>query len=194
MRIRMLFFVLILVVAVQCRAQDKIELFGGYSYVRGAIEVRPNGPLVACPPNCSPPSPVTQHANLNGWNVSGTYKMAGLLGLTADFGGHYGTLNGGATHLNTFLFGPQLSFPGRISPFVHGLFGGAHESVGAFSTAVFFPPGPQTAFAFAIGGGIDVKAAPFVSLRLIQLDYLHTRLYGGTQNQPRLSAGVVLHF
>src|ERR1700730_4094449 len=82
---------------------------------------------------------------------------AGLLGLTGDFGGHYGTLNGGATHLNTFLFGPQLSFPGRISPFVHGLFGGAHESVGAFSTAVFFPPGPQTAFAFAIGGGIEGK-------------------------------------
>jgi hypothetical protein len=194
MRIRVLFFVFILLAAVQSRTQDKIELFGGYSYVRGAIEVRPNTPLTVCPPNCSPSSLVTQRANLNGWDLSGTYKMTGSLGLAADFSGHYGTLNGGRTHLNTYLFGPQLSFPGPISPFVHGLFGGAHESVGAFNTAAYFPPGSQTAFAFAIGGGIDVKAAPFVSFRLIQVDYLYTHLYGRMQTQPRISAGVVLHF
>src|ERR1700737_3575950 len=111
MRIRMPFFVLILVVAVQCRAQDKIELFGGYSYVRGVIEVRPNGPLVACPPNCSPPSPVTQHANLNGWNVSGTYKMAGLLGLTADLGGPPGPWKGGPPPLICFFSGRKCLFP-----------------------------------------------------------------------------------
>ncbi len=117
MRIRVLFSVLILVAAVQCRAQEKIGLFGGYSFVRGAIEVRLNNPLIP-----------------------------------------------------------------------------AHESVGPSNTAAFVTPGSQTGVAFAIGGGIDVKTAPLVSFRLIQLDYLYTHLYGRSQSQPRLSAGVVLHF
>jgi hypothetical protein len=193
MRISILFFVLFLA-AVQCRAQDKVELFGSYSYVRGAIEVRPATPAIPCPPNCTPPALVTQHANLNGWNLSGTYKLGGTLGLATDFSGHYGTLNGGSAHLNTFLLGPQLSYPGRVSPFIHALFGGAHESVAAFSTAASSSAGTDTNFASAIGGGIDMKASPLVSFRLIQIDYLYTHLYGRSQSQPRVSAGIVLHF
>ena len=48
--------------------------------------------------------------------------------------------------------------------------------------------------AMAVGAGIDVKAFPFLSVRLFQFDYLLTRFGGSTQNQPRASAGVVLHF
>jgi hypothetical protein len=33
-----------------------------------------------------------------------------------------------------------------------------------------------------------------VSIRVIQIDYLRTQLQGATQNQPRVSAGVVIHF
>jgi hypothetical protein len=54
--------------------------------------------------------------------------------------------------------------------------------------------GKDTAFATAIGAGIDVKPFPFVSIRLFQFDYLLTRFGGNTQNQPRASVGVVLHF
>ena len=177
--------------ATTCRAQDKIELFAGYSYVRGAVQVTPNSPLQPCPPNCAP---VTQHVNLSGWEFSGTYKANPVFGVVADFSGHYGTLNGGSTHLQTYLFGPQVSLPARISPFGRVLFGVAHESVGLFNTPAFFSPGSDTAFASAFGGGIDMKAAPFLSLRLIQADYLRTRFYGHTQNQPRISTGLVLHF
>jgi hypothetical protein len=45
-----------------------------------------------------------------------------------------------------------------------------------------------------VGVGIDLKVAPFISVRPIQFDYLVTRFNSGTQNQPRISAGVVLHF
>jgi len=47
---------------------------------------------------------------------------------------------------------------------------------------------------FLVSVCFDVKVAPFVSVRLIQVDYLRTQLHGATQNQPRVSAGIVLHF
>jgi len=194
MRKSVLFFLVFCLVsfaATTCRAQDKIELFVGYSYVRGTVQVVPNTPLPPCPPFCGP---VTQHVTLSGWEFSATYKLNRWFGPIADFSGHYGALNGGATHLQTYLFGPQVSVPGRISPFAHVLFGVAHESVGPFNTPAFFSPGSDSALASTFGGGIDMKAAPFLSLRLIQADYLRTRFFGHTQNQPRISAGVVLHF
>lgn len=184
-------FCLISFAATICRAQDKIELFAGYSYVRGTVQVTPNVPLSSCPALCGP---VTQHVNLSGWEFSGTYKANAVFGVIGDFGGQYGTLNGGSTHLQTYLFGPQVSIPARISPFGRVLFGVAHETVGTFNAPAFFSPGSDTAFASAFGGGIDMKAAPFLSLRLIQADYLRTRFFGHTQNQPRISAGLVLHF
>lgn len=190
----MLPLALIFIPALPCTAQDKFDLFAGYSYVRGSIEVRPGTPAIPCPPNCIPPSPITQDANLNGWEASGVYKFNHVLGLAGDFGGKYGTLNRGSLHLYSYLFGPQLSFPARISPFVHGLFGGAHESVGTLFSGSFGSLGSGSGFAFAVGGGIDVKAAPFISVRLIQVDYLQTHLYGHVQNQPRICAGLVFHF
>jgi hypothetical protein len=188
----MLPLALIFIAAPSCTAQDKFDLFGGYSYVRGSIEVRSFSPLIPCPPNCFPPSPITHDANLNGWEASGVYKFNRMLGLAGDFGGDYGTLNGGGVHMYSYLFGPQLSFPARVSPFVHGLFGGAHESVGDLFGASSL--GSDNGFAFAVGGGIDVKVVPFISVRLIQADYLQTHLYGHAQNQPRVSAGLVFHF
>src|SRR5579863_6422723 len=94
MRKRLLFYLavgLISFAATTCRAQDRVELFGGYSYVRGTVQVVPNIP-VSCPPICGP---VTQHVSLSGWEFSGTYKANPWFGVTADFSGHYGTLNGG---------------------------------------------------------------------------------------------------
>jgi hypothetical protein len=52
----------------------------------------------------------------------------------------------------------------------------------------------DSAFALALGGGIDAKVRSSVWVRLIQLDDLVTRFQSGTQNQPRISAGVVIRF
>jgi hypothetical protein len=182
---------LVLVTALQCNAQDKVDLFAGYSYVRRSTEVRPIAPAIPCPPNCTPPGLRTQGSNLNSWGASGVYKFNRVFGLAGDLGGQYGALNGSSVHLYSYLVGPQLSLPARVSPFVHGLVGGAHESVGGSSS---FFPGSDSGFAFAIGGGIDVKATRFISMRLIQVDFLQTHLYGHVQNQPRISAGLVFHF
>jgi len=176
--------------------QDKIELFGGYSFVHASAPVTFTLENAPCPTPGCPITTSTYHPNLNGWEFSGTFKPGSWIGLTADFSGHYGSVGSSSTHLQTYLFGPTVSFPGPVSPFVHVLVGGAHESIGNGSPGPFLItiPTSNNAFATALGVGIDIKFAPFVSLRPIQIDYLLTRFNSGTQSQPRVSAGVVFHF
>ncbi len=155
-----------LLTSLSARAQDlgnKFEVFGGYSYMRV------NNPGF----------------NTNGWELSGEYKFADWLGGVADFDGHYGSPSGVSTSIHTFLFGPQVSFPARISPFAHVLIGAAHANSGGFT---------DTGFALAIGAGIDARVAGPISWRIIQGDYLPTHLFGGTENNARLSTGIVVRF
>lgn len=173
-------------------AHAQVQIFGGYSYVRPTVTFEV--PAITCVIGSTCPPTSTTHANLNGWEASGTYNMFKVFGLTADFGGNYGTVQGSPLHLTTYLFGPQVHFPGPVSPFAHVLVGGAHESVGGSNFVVGFVGSSGNAFATAVGGGIDIKTVPFISLRVIQIDYLVTRFGSRTQNQPRASAGIVIHF
>jgi len=199
---------LVLFFSTPLRAQDKIEIFGGFTYARVPVQIfnatAIGGPIIVIPPGTCPitgcPPGIggvftTDHVNTHGWEFSGAFKPLDWLGAVADFSEHYGSTHGSNLHLNTYLFGPQVSFPARVSPFAHVLFGAAHESLSNPGVALGIPNlGTDTAFATAIGAGIDVKPFPFVSIRLFQFDYLMTRFGGNTQNQPRASAGVVLHF
>lgn len=151
-----------LAVPIAAHAQST-EVYGGYSYVR----LNPGG------------------ANSNGWDASLTEKLFKVVGVTADFGGTYNSSAGVKTSLNTFLFGPQVSLPTPVSPFVHALFGAARVSSSGSSS---------TSFASAVGGGIDIHPIPLIGLRLIQIDYLNTHFGNTRQDDFRLSAGVVLHF
>jgi opacity protein-like surface antigen len=145
---------------------------------------------------------------LNGWNASAEMKFLPLLGLVADFSGHYGsqTVTSVCGFIATpcltvrepmdvtayhFLVGPQLSFTvGRIRPFAHALFGAGHlsesASVRPFSAS-------DSAFAYAIGGGIDYRLPGPLRWR-VQGDFLRDRFFGPTQNNFRFSTGPVLHF
>jgi len=175
-----------LLFAVPLRAQ-KVELFGGYSFVRAPVTfVSPIlCPTTGCLPN-------TQHLNLNGWEASGAVRLFGPLGLAADFSDTSGSFQGANAHLKTYLFGPQIRFPGPVSPFAHVLIGGAHETINSGTSLLAGPT--QSAFATALGIGIDLKVLPFISIRPIQFDYLLTHFNSTNQNQPRVSAGLVVHF
>jgi len=173
-------------------AQDRIEVFGGYSFVHASAPTTTT--IGTCPITGCPIINVDYHPNLNGWEAQGTFKTGHWLGFTRDFSGHYGKIGGANVHLQTFLFGPTVTVPGRISPFVHVLLGGAHETVGNGSVSGSFVAVPTSGnwFALAAGGGLDIKVLPHVAIRPIQIDYLAMRAYSTTQNQPRISAGVVL--
>jgi hypothetical protein len=169
--------------AAPARAQS-IELYGGYSYVRAPVTYAQ-----------STGTSTTPHVSLQGWEASAALKILGPLSAKADFDGTFGSFQGAHTHLQTYLFGPQVRFPAPVSPFAHFLFGAAHEAIGTGASSGVTTTGPtQNAFATAVGAGIDIKAVPLISVRLIQFDYLLTHFNSSNQNQPRVSAGLVLHF
>ena len=154
---------LVLLPAVSLRAQglgDKVEVFGGYSYIHIS-----NNPSFST----------------NGWQLAGEYKFTDWLGAVADFDGNYSS--GNAIH--TALFGPQVSWPARVSPFGHVLIGNAHGDSGPFT---------DNSFAVAIGGGIDTQLVPHVYWRIFEGDYLSTHLFGIHEDNARISTGIVLHF
>jgi len=155
---------LVFLVSLTARAQDKVEIFGGYSYMRFDS------------------SPKT---NLNGFELSGQYKFADWFGAVADFSGHYGSPFGVGTSVHTFLFGPQVSFPARVSPFAHVLLGGGHFSAAGLT---------DTSFSAAIGGGIDARVKEGIYWRIFQADYLATNFFGSRQDNARISTGIVFHF
>ena len=187
-------------------AQDHIIVFGGYSYLRPPVTAAESFFCTApvCPLLPVTPFNVTNARNLNGFELSGTYRFLPFLGITADFSGHYGsTLNHSpsSVHQYTGLAGPEVALPSRVSPFAHVLFGGTHQTLtaGAITPVTnegYYGVVPNTvhSFATAIGGGIDLQLIHHVWVRPIQIDYLLTRLHSSTQNQPRISAGLVLHF
>ncbi|HKS80915.1 MAG TPA: outer membrane beta-barrel protein [Candidatus Acidoferrales bacterium] len=119
--------------------------------------------------------------NMAGWNFTGQYKFNDWFGGVADFSGNYGS--GASVH--TFLFGPQLSWPSRVSPFAHVLLGAAHFSESGVG---------DTSFSVAIGAGIDSKINDRFSWRIIEGDYVPTRFFGSTQNNARILTAVVVHF
>jgi len=139
--------------------------------------------------------------NLQGWEGSVEGKVLPWVGLVTDFSGHYGsetfsepTPSGPTTikvtgHELEVMFGPRVSIPvGKFTPFAEIMGGVAHISTGGTI------PGPSTtSFGTALGGGIDYRLVRPIFLR-VEGDYVVTRFFSSTQNNLRLSTGVVFRF
>ena len=182
-------FALALPVIAQAQEAPRVEVFSGYSYLRADDN---NAGL---------------DRDLNGFNVSGNITVLGKwLGIKADVSGHYGQILGAAAIPDTdqrqflFLFGPQFSLrkSGKIRPFAHTLAGFTRTTLknDAISGDI-----TDTGFAFAVGGGVDVKAlSNKLSVRLFQADYVLTKFGDSSSsgsninNNVRISTGVVLRF
>lgn len=122
-------------------------------------------------------------ANTNGWEAQATGNLSEYIGVTADFDGHYRSVFVVGGHDYNFLFGPTLSYrTDKVTAFAHVLIGGSHAGGTGFSS---------TAFAWAIGGGVDWNLQKRLAIRLGQFDYLATHFASTTQNNFRYSAGVV---
>jgi hypothetical protein len=154
-------------------------------------------------------------SSADGWEASVEGKFSPFLGFVADVDSHYGSANfscsspavgiacpvgvpvglpggfpGGINLSYTeynFLFGPRVSVSVRkFRPFAEALFGGAH--VGLSNDA-----GSHGSFATAMGGGLDYKIIRPIAWRF-QGDYVLARFFGTTQNNVRISTGLVLRF
>jgi hypothetical protein len=157
----------------------KMEVFGGFQYTHADLFN-------------------IQGANLLGWNGQGTAYLSKPFGITGEVTGVYGspTVGGVGTSLPTytFMFGPTMRAPlEKGTPFVHVLFGAAHMSntKGIYSS---------TGFALALGGGFDANISRSISWRVVQVDYLTTKLQdttgtgNGRQNNFRFATGIVFKF
>ena len=167
-----------------------VEFFGGYSYLQNNLSSTYS-------PFYLPPTPVGSNFALNGWQASITEKATDWLGLTQEFGGHYGTrqLQGINNYFSTFsiLSGPRFYYPGLkgVTPFVHALFGYEQTTVELKGTNL---KATGNSYAMAFGGGIDAGISRRLAIRLLQVDYYRPQVFGSSQNNLRFSAGIVVRF
>jgi hypothetical protein len=88
------------------------------------------------------------------------------------------------------MAGPRYNWrTSGVTPFVHGLFGIAHLRA-RFDNALVPQVKSDTAFAMALGGGLDVHAGEHLDVRVIQVDYLPTFFNSKRQDNIRASAGI----
>lgn len=173
MRSLLMVGVLFFAVAGSAMAQDypKGEVAGNYTYIR----INPGS------------------TDCHGGGGSGAWSLNHYLGVVGEFSGCKvtGLPSGVSAHNFTYLFGPRLTYRayGRLEPFGEALFGGDHASVTAGGATV-----SDSAFAMALGGGVDYKWKPNLVIRFIQADYLYTRFGGTNQNNFRLQAGIAYRF
>ena len=121
--------------------------------------------------------------SFNGWNSSIAVNSNRNFGLVGDFSGHYTRY----TQLHTILGGPRFTFRGneRVHPFVHALVGGG----------VLTEDGSwDSAFAWAVGAGADVKVSKNVAIRVIEVNYLQYRANDVVSHNGRIATGGVWRF
>jgi hypothetical protein len=159
-----LFLSLGCVLSCPARAQDKVEVFGGYSFMHYST---------------------TPSFNPSGWELSAQYKLFRWLGAFGDIDGHYGTFEGVSSTMHDYLVGPQVSWPARISPFAHVMVGEGHFSGGGVTSS---------SLASGFGFGVDAKVARMFSWRVVQFDIVHTHLFNTGQSNTRVSTGIVVRF
>ncbi|MGH9752921.1 MAG: outer membrane beta-barrel protein [Blastocatellia bacterium] len=185
-KLSLLALLMVLSLPLMISAQEeapKAEIFGGYSFLR----VYPGEGIDS----------ITGH----GFSLSVAGNITRSFGVVGEFS-RYSKSNFLSDIINdpdlnqidasviTYLFGPRFTVrTGKAEPFFHGLVGAARGSVddptvgGAES---------GSAFAYALGGGLDIKAHDNFAIRIAQLDYLQARVDGEGVNSLRFSAGVVI--
>ncbi|MGH9840236.1 MAG: outer membrane beta-barrel protein [Blastocatellia bacterium] len=174
----------------------RVEIFGGYSYLRVTTDDNLLGPNGA--------SGSLDSISANGFMTSAAYNLTKRIGIVGEFSRHTKETNlqnlirqtgipnlRVETRVNTFLFGPRFTLrTDSIEPFAHFLVGGAQGSFDISGLGVSSSDS-GTAFTFAAGGGVDIKFSPKIVVRLVQADYLRTTINGPDLDSGRISTGIV---
>ncbi len=171
----------------------KVEVFGGYSYLRA--DIRPSG------------GDFGGGENLNGFHAQFSGNIKRNFSIAGDISGHYKNFTPDASvpeiritdaraSLYNFLAGPQVKARrGRVTPFAEALFGVARARVSAtiddLNAGRTSLSDSETKFAYALGGGLDINVSERIAIRAIHADYLRTRFGDERQNNLRLSFGIV---
>jgi len=151
---------------------------------------------------------------LNGFEVSGVYNFSRYFGIKGDVSVGFDRSRFGVVvppsntvtfdshqRLLNFLGGVQIkdnSNKGRFKPFAHALIGVGqnrtrNDNFQCTGSCTGFSPSSvsKTGLAGAFGGGLDIRVNDRIQVRLIQIDYNPVKGIFQTQNNVRLSAGIV---
>ena len=144
----------------------RAQLFGGFSYTRFD----------------SPTLGFANPSNLVGFNISPAFNLTYGFGVKAELTGQYGS----KLNVRDLTVGPQFLYPrGRTLFFAHALFGDSRSFVRVGTGE------GDTARAIVLGGGLDLDISPRFAFRAVQVDYARTTLFSTTQNNVRVSTGLV---
>ena len=126
---------------------------------------------------------------LNGWNAAVHIHMKPFLGAEGDVV-HWGLgADASVPQTTSYLFGPRVTLKAAgIALFAHGLIGGEHS---ANNGSLSINGG---AFAYAVGGGVDLPLLPFFAWRVGADRITAPSLSPSDAQKYRLNTGLVLRF
>lgn len=154
----------------------KAEIFGGFSI----LSVGWGGPSSS------------DREQMFGWQASANANVHRNVGLVADFGGHYKTVEGTKVRVYEYLFGPRFNVRTKgATLFADTLFGGVHSGV-HWVAGSQSGTSSDNAFLMGFGGGVDVNAGSRVAVRLFQIDWLPNHSNGEwSKKEFRVGFGIV---
>jgi hypothetical protein len=196
---KILVFALMLVFGSTLIAQDRIELFGAYSYLRFSPTITGVGAR-----SFNGGGGGAQLNFLKILAIKGEFMGYGSTTFTATFQGKNYTANG---NMFTYLFGPVVRIPiWKVRPFGEALFGGSNtngyvnleNAINNGGGSISKTP-TQHPFTMALGGGLDIAVSPHLAIRPGEFDYVLSRYTNpltstNNQNNFRYVGGVVFTF
>ena len=160
-------------------ATPRFQLYGGYDFLRTNVTTESNG------------SYTHSVYTLHGGGAQFIYNVNNWVGVVSELSG-YALISGTANiqpALMTYLAGPRFNLHrGRVTPYVHTLFGGAFSKDGINDV------GYTSVFGMAVGGGVDFRVSRHVAFRPLQTEYFLMRFPDGANNRQngfRYGSGVV---
>lgn len=127
--------------------------------------------------------------NQNGINGSAVWYYREWIAFDGEMMGTYGRLSGDSSWTFFVGAGPRVRYtlPRNLQVFAHGLIGYAHLTPQT-------PFGGESAFAYEVGGGVDLIQPHHRFGYRLEADLLTTRYFSVYQYSPKISAGVVFKF
>lgn len=117
-------------------------------------------------------------------SFTGTYNDAGYVDLNS------GRLFDASVQRYDLMIGPRFNYRTRaVTPFAHALAGISHMRAD-FDSPLSPRKKADTAFAMALGGGLDIHAGDHIDIRPIMVDYVPSWFNGKRQDNFRAGAGI----
>jgi opacity protein-like surface antigen len=208
MRKLLLLFAILLVCAPSGFAQSDYsnwEFFIGYAHERannGADRLDVRGQAINPNGSTRRVDLISERIPYNGFSTELVANVHRNIGLVANFSATYANteftdaLSGRRfnAHVSRYLLlgGPRFNWRNSspFIPYAHALFGVARYHADFKNNDFTCPDTNETAFAMALGAGLDIRAGNHVDIRAGQVDYVPIFFDHGREDGLRFTAGV----